>query len=359
MKKLKLLTRRIIICIVIFMLIFSSVASTSFAYTPEEVGNAVAGFAKHVVDTYGPNGKNIVGYRQIAGDKFDNRAQREASGKSYIGEPGHSRTDNPIWNPSQYNWDSPYIYFDCTSFATGCYHYVAGLINEPYATASLYGTPADMQGTFEKIHWDKQDSSLKVGDLLYYHESGNIGHGWIYIGGGQTAEDGSVSRDNSLFANKDVYIYRITAEGAKKVTNLNTEFSATGTSSSGAGGSGNLKKIDYSNFFFNGIPDGKYSLASRKSFFEFVIDAIKDLLNMLIGLITYLLRGVIIGFISIFDRLINNTIQSLSGTQKSLEESGVSATNADDPESINRSVTIEGLVYGDVDLFDINIFRVD
>lgn len=128
----------------------------------------------------------------------------------------------------------------------------------------------------------------------------------------------------------------------------------TGTGTAAAG-----KAIDYSNFFFNGIPDGKYSLASRKNIFEILVESLKELLNFFTGLITYLFRGLIIGIISIFDRLINNTVQSINDAPKSLEESGVSATSADDPYSMNRSVTIEGLVFNDIDLFDINIFRID
>ena len=90
-----------------------------------------------------------------------------------------------------------------------------------------------------------------------------------------------------------------------------------------------------------------------------LINSIKELVNFFTGLITYLFRGLIIGIISIFDRLINNTVQSVSDAPKSIEETGVTATSADDPYSMDRAVTIEGLVFNDIDLFDINIFKVD
>lgn len=129
----------------------------------------------------------------------------------------------------------------------------------------------------------------------------------------------------------------------------------TGTAVSAATG----KPIDYSNFFFNGIPDGKYSLASRKNIFEIMVESLKDLINFFTGLISYLFRGFIIGVISIFDRLLNNTVASINDSPRSLEESGVTATSADDPYSMNRSVTIEGLVFNNIDLFDVNIFKID
>ena len=43
----------------------------------------------------------------------------------------------------------------------------------------------------------------------------------------------------------------------------------------------------------------------------------------------------------------------------SLQETGISPTSADDPYSMYRSITIEGLIFNSVDLFDINIFRID
>lgn len=113
-----------------------------------------------------------------------------------------------------------------------------------------------------------------------------------------------------------------------------------------------------SDFFFNGIPNGRYSLATKMGFFEWLINALKALLNYIIGLIAYLIRGVIIAFVSIFDRELNQTIESIAtSTPKSLEEFGVTATNADDPDSINRAVTIQGLVFNDIRLFDVNIFE--
>ena len=344
MKNLRYFLKNIIIFIVIFVLIFSTITPVSLAYTPEEVGNAVAGFAKHAVDTYGEH----TGYRQQKGDQYDN--------SDHKGVAGHSRTDNPIWSPNEYKWDSEWIYFDCSSFATGCYHYVAGVIDSPYPTGSLIGEPADMAGKFQKIHWDKSQSSLKNGDLVFYNGGDAGGHAWIYSGDGQTSENGTRHNSWDVYNSKDVYIWRITTEGAKSITSLNTEFSMGGTAS----GSGiTAEKVNYSNFFFNGIPDGKYSLATRESIFTIIINSLKELVNYFTGLITYLLRGFIIGIISVFDRLINNTIESVSNSPKTLKETGVKATNADDPISMDRSVTIEGLIFGEVDLFDINIFKVD
>ena len=150
-RKLKKVGKCLIIYIVICMTILSSV---SYGYTVEEVGNAVAGFAMHVVDTYGNKefgGNGTVLYEQL-GDH---------------GHPGHTREDNPIWSPGEYNWGDV-IYFDCSSFATGCYHYVTGLIDHPYATSELKLFQPDMRGKFEFIDWDETLESLRIGDLVFH-----------------------------------------------------------------------------------------------------------------------------------------------------------------------------------------------
>lgn len=355
MKKIRLFAKKIIIYIIIFMIVISSITPISFAYTQSEVGKAVAGFAKHVVDEYGNPGKKRVGYRRFLGDTNDNA--------EHIGVPRHTREDNPCWDSSM-GWDD-YVYFDCSSFATGCYNYVTGLIKEPYVTYTLcYSTPSDMQESFEKITWDKSQSTLRVGDLVVFNTGAEgAGHAWIYTGAGKTSEVGTIpaganhkqwDQANSI---STVYIYRIKEEAAETLTKLNTEFSKTKTGLNGKGMQSS--KLNYSNFFFNGVPDGKYSLATRKSIFDIIIDALKDLVNFFIGLISYLFRGFIIGIISVFDRLLNNTIQSLNDTPVSIEKSGVSATDADDPIKMHRYITIEGLIFGEVDLFDVNIFKVD
>ena len=79
----------------------------------------------------------------------------------------------------------------------------------------------------------------------------------------------------------------------------------------------------------------------------------------LTGLIIYLIRGLIIAFISVFDRLLNNTVRSVNYAPVLLKNSGISLTNADDPMSMNRYISIEELVYNELDLFDVDIFKVE
>ncbi len=336
MKFIKKIGKSIIICIVIFVIFFSNI---SYGYTPEEVGNAVAGFARHVVDDYGDH----VGYRQLVGDVYDH------AGKG--GVPGHSRMDNPIWSPTSYTWDSEWIYFDCSSFATGCYKYVTGLVEQPWATGSLIGSPPDLSANFEKITWDKQLSSLKNGDLLFYHIGSTSGHAWIYSGDGQTSENGSKHNEWNIYNSKDIRIWRITEKGANSITNLNTEFSLAGTGSSEKSG------LDYSEFYFSGIPDGKYSVATT-NIFEVLVDTFKNLVDYLIGMITYIIRVVFVGFTAIADNLLSSTIKAITDTNVDTSDIDLNKIEVRGVEEEERELTIESIVFNEFKLFDVNIFDI-
>lgn len=174
-------------------------------------------------------------------------------------------------------------------------------------------------------------------------------------GTGDIANDGTWCSTASNTYGSGWYIIRVSSSAASSLTSLNSEFSSAGLGT----GNSSSQKVDYSKFFFNGVPDGKYSLASKGTFLEMVIEKLGELVDFLIGMVTYLFRVIIVDIVSIFDRLLNNTVSSLNDSPRTLEESGVSASNADDPKSENRSVTIEGLVFDQIDLFDINIFKVD
>lgn len=248
----------------------------------------------------------------------------------------------------------------CTTGVQYMYKKALGIELTEYGWSTMCPTTfSDISNSSSTLHkyFDviTKESDLKAGDIVC-----NDGHNEMFIGNDEHFNSGYAGHNpvalieqekNSLKSAGGAFDYALRL---KKSVQVDPSGKVTGTGEGIVG-----KKVDYSNFYFNGIPDGKYSLASRESIFEILINALKELINFFTGLIGYLFRGLIIGIISVFDRLINNTIESVNDSPKSLQESGVQATNADDPYSMNRSVTIEGLIFNDIDLFDINIFKVD
>ena len=143
-------------------------------------------------------------------------------------------------------------------------------------------------------------SEVQPGDVLW--KSHHVG---IYIGNNQTAEASS-SEPYPLgkmiigsFPGEFTEAYRISEATASTVTTLNSTCSITGT-----GMSASSTKIDYGKFFFNGIPDGKYSLASV-GIFDKVVDFFSNLMQYIVAIIVYVIRVSIIGYVSLFDRLLD------------------------------------------------------
>lgn len=323
------------------------------SYTVEDVGAAVAGYAYNLLE-WGNEEENYYKGSDYGGPGPALRYNQRGSPKNRL---SHPTLDNP--NP-----ELPWFY-DCSSFTAAMYNMVCNQEIFPWGF-----TTGDFASCLKLEDLGPVSSNKDLcipGDIICtggHHveifiskEKGTGGAHDNYTGNANAYSNkpGQVNcAGNGVISPSDGHIYRLKQEVVDGITDLNKDFSVKGGSSYG-------KAVNYSNFFFNGIPDGSYSLATRKSIFETLIDALSSLYNYLVGLLTYILRGVIISFISIFDRLINNTFSSLenSGTSKSLQDSGVSATSADDPASINRSITIEDLIFNKTDIFDINIFRVD
>jgi hypothetical protein len=191
------------------------------------------------------------------------------------------------------------------------------------------------------------ESDLQAGDIVI-----NCHHTELYIGNGQRANFGNSPYSGAIRTGAS-----LTSAGGEFTKAFRLNSSVDVDPSGVVPSSSDSSSLNYSDFFFNGIPDGKYSLSSGK-IWETLINAIADILDFLIGIITYIVRVTIIGFVSLFDKLLNNMVTSVTtNTKTTLEESGLSSTSADDPESENRSVTIESILFNQLDLFDVNIFE--
>ena len=241
----------------------------------------------------------------------------------------------------------------------------------PSQNSGVYNSPADTQAgkradDFELIGVD--DLSLaQPGDIIE-----NYHHDMIYIGtvngvSGVIANNGS-NRNSSGLANglitMDEYyksnphhyrIWRITAEAADKLGDAST-FNADGelveggrvAASTGLG----LKQPDnMSNFYYNGIPDGKYSVT--KGILEVIIDNIAGIFDWLIGLATMCTRAIFVGWTAIIENLIVLTVSSITGNGD-LETISVTST---DVGSSDDAITIDKIVFNQMSIFDVNFFN--
>ena len=258
----------------------------------------------------------------------------------------------------------------CTAGVKYMYELALGVNIYDLGFASYCGDAIPrMKGEYSENWIDVTNQELQPGDIVIVH-NGSHSHTEMYIGNNENANFGNSPNSGKVtngprLGSEFEYAFRL---DSSIDVDPSGKVSGTGVPAG--------KQINYSKFFFNGIPDGKYSLATKKSLIERVIDALSQLINYITGLLTYLFRGVIISFISVFDRLLNNTIDSIDveipkmneenkGTviytntddSQNFKSGGITATNSDDPISMHRSVTIESLIFNKLELFDINIFK--
>lgn len=111
-----------------------------------------------------------------------------------------------------------------------------------------------------------------------------------------------------------------------------------------------LNNANMSNFYYNGIPDGKYSVT--KGFFERLIESLAEIFDFLIGIMTMLVRMVFVGWTAIFETLITSTVKTVSGDGDILS---VPVTSTD-IES-NENISIEKIVFNQISVFDVNFFN--
>ena len=328
-------------CLIIYIVIFMTILTgISYGYTSAEVSQAAADFAYWILTTYDTSANGGSGKLQYS------------QGKS--GQKG-GRNENPFWNTEVY---STYInkevwYFDCSSFVTACFNYVTGEIicgsSSWPATTSNISENFDYIGSYASNSSEAQpgDIILTIGSHVEIFISAELGSGGAHSssGGVYLKGDGTVSPSNGG-------IYRLKESVAASVDELNEEFTSTSISSS----SGN-SAYTLSNFYFNGIPDGTYSIASS-NLWTTLVETIASIADYLIGILTYIIRVVIVGWTSIIDRLFNWTVNTITDTGTEAEDLGISGSDVEETDSSSR-ITLESLFYGEYDLLDINIFDIE
>lgn len=238
--------------------------------------------------------------------------------------------------------------------------------NKPYC---VYNEPANTQAgkrgpDFELIGINDL-SKANPGDIIenFHHDMiyvGNInGLSGVIVNNGSTP-NGLITMDayqnyahsGNCSGNCNFRIWRLTEEAAAKLGdastfNANGDLVEAGLNSHGKGG---LSQANMSNFYYNGIPDGKYSVT--KGFLERIIDALKDIFNFLIALIPNIIKMVFVGWAAIFESLITTAVKTATGDEN-LESVPVTSTDIESGDNI----TIEKIVFNKMSIFDVNFFN--
>lgn len=142
-------------------------------------------------------------------------------------------------------------------------------------------------------------------------------------------------------------VYRINSETANSKTEVNTNLFFNG-------------KGYYSYTEYNGAPKLKeidYLGTSNVGILRWIFSTIKQILNFIINLITYIVRMQILGWTNIIESILNNTILGISGHN---ENGGVDAFFGTNGTSISGDrLTVESIFFNQVPIFDANFFNFE
>ena len=315
----KIVNRKIIKLLILFMFFFfvllffsKNVYAEYEAVTQEEFMNTIYKFAVNFEATYG---KNDTIYDQTP----------EASAAAYRGE---RYTNNNGAVPTGTTYENKFA-MDCLGWVNFVIHYSTGL-NIPEAASGKYGfvwRPDDEGLSYANGWFEYVTDEPKKGDIILYFTEGDNSHTVIYVGDNKiidcnyeegTGISGVKKRDFNP-TNGTYMIARITEQGLQRINKRNLVTVYT-------------EPIQNS-FEYKGLQQGKFGMKIRDLFMPI---SLEDILDWYIGIDTYLMRAVIVGWVEIIEVLIDNTMEAVTG--------------------IESSLTVEKLLFNKVPVLDVNFF---
>ena len=115
----------------------------------------------------------------------------------------------------------------------------------------------------------------------------------------------------------------------------------------------------YSNVSYSGLPStGTFSEYKMKNPFKWIFDMLAQLLEFLLNLVLYMVRMQVVGFVNLFENLIQHVVLGLSNSNNdaSIWEGffGTSATSAS-----GERITIESIIFNKIPILDENFFDAE
>lgn len=111
-------------------------------------------------------------------------------------------------------------------------------------------------------------------------------------------------------------------------------------------------KVNKTDFYYSGTSKGSYSV--EKGLLDKVLEALSEILDYLLGLMTMGFRMVFVGWTALMERCLTLIIEGLSG--EDVEVDGVSPTGLFSAEGW---ITIDAIFFNHVPILDINFFKID
>ena len=105
-------------------------------------------------------------------------------------------------------------------------------------------------------------------------------------------------------------------------------------------------------FYYAGTTKGTYVVT--ENIFQWIASHLADIVDWILGFITMLFRMSFVGWATIFEWLLTNTLESTVGID-GLNDA-MSATKYTSANDSSQNVTVEAIVYNNVPLFNVDFF---
>ena len=365
MKKIKLVLKRILIVYLIMFITLSSMSQCSARMYDAQCGEYVSKYAKEFIQKYCEGGNTV--YAHV----------------------GFKAEDAPHWSSGVFGQGT--FKADCTNGVH--YMYFKALTTD--ITKYGYGASADairnLKGSYAQ-YWDEIPlSQCKAGDVVL-----RDGHGEMYIGNNQNANFGS----------------GVNGGGSGKIKGgpgdfqyaFRPKFDVNPAGSLGEAEEEDLNIYDKNGFIYTGVP----TISGYKNsppFGKWIIKMLGEILDYLIGIMTFGVRVVIVGWTAIIERVfMDGIVNAVTGVtdervdewkdnpdaEQEEEQEDPNATTAPESniepigtegekgyvsEGVQRvgeiggkidlnttseaDVTVENIVYNKIPILDVNFFNFE
>ena len=321
--------KRIIASLILIVMFFPHTLCSAETLNSMQIGEILAQYAYNFCKMYGYNSANNMTYYDhddgsVIDRPFGYRLQL------------HSGTAQRNLPPKESNYTNRYP-MDCVGVVSTMIHQALGIGSADWTQFIAPGSP-DMQW-FTSVAGTPQK-----GDIL--SESGHVK---IYIGDVGGAEGDIVEGVSEEWRGaclgsgySGCTIYRI-----KDTLGITRDQCTTVPNASFLGAGAGIE----SEFYFNGIPNGEYSVVG--SIWEILVTMLAEIFKLLVNLIFYIFRMVFVGFTAIVDNSISYVIKTIMGMPADFFKDATSGWRNDD-ESTDK-VNVETIIFDDI--FDVNFFK--
>ena len=329
------------IIIIMILIVIAFPYTIVLAAEVATVGNAIATFATNYYNKVQSGEAIAVYHPKNAGYPSGWTANRA------IPDDGTPRA-----NPYSLGFD--HYALDCVGWVNYCVYNVTGIKFGPVTTgAGGYVVPGGIRDT---AHFESVSGPAQPGDILR-----SSAHVLLCTAPGEGIEMNSATYTSGKlegpFKTTRISSYSVirikkSAAAAIDETKLVTDPNLpAGTVSNIFGG------VNQSEFYYNGIPDGKYSVTSA-NIIDWIVNTLKEIFSFIANLITYIIRMVFVGWTFLVENMLTDFIKTVSGEENVVE---INATDygKNGNKYTDDNVTIERIIFDNVKIFNVDFFNIE